>query len=87
MQEQYTHLHKRHLVLELFHTEVNEYKRDWIQISKKNPDCKSSCKVLAKFTDGHEEEVYFCERQPHWWYVHPKGKNPVIVEDIVEWCN
>lgn len=85
MQENYTHLHKRHLVLELFNKEINEYKGEWINKDKKLPNFKSSCKVMAKFEDGHEEEVYFCESQPKWWYVYPRGRNPVVTDEIIEW--
>ena len=56
---------------------------DWIKCNNALPE--GNCKVLAKFSSGQWEKVYFCIRPPHWWYVDLKGRKPVIQDDIVEW--
>ena len=87
MQEDYAHLTKRHAVLSLFHTVERPLvnKSDWLNPQYHLPMCDNACIVIAKFKDDHQEEVFFCNRLPHWWYVDLKGRSPVIQDEIIEW--
>lgn len=91
MQEEYGHLTKRHDVLTLFHEKEEYHYDEDSQWHNPNhpiydlPDCENSCVVVARFNNNHMETVYFCNRDPHWWYVDLNGRKPVIQDKIIEW--